>query len=207
MRLAVLADVHGDPERLAAVLQHLRGRVDRHLFLGDFCGYGSDVSSCLALWPEPEIVGVRGNHDQALLDLVDRKAFGEYPQAFVPVLERTRARLTAADIARLRALPRARILPVGNLSIAMYHGAPWDALNARVYPDFEHWDRFGSVEADLILLAHTHHAFHRRFGDKVIVNPGSVGQPRDGEGSSYAVLHLPQRRVDLERIPYAGGAG
>lgn len=205
LRIALLADVHGNHAGLAAVLQRLHGQVDRYLFLGDFCGYHPYVRECLAQWPESEIVGVRGNHDQVLLNLADGVPVPrEYPQAILSSLQRALTRLSPQHLTRLRALPERQLLTVENVTLAMYHGAPWDSLNARVYPDFQQWDRFDSIAAEIVLLGHTHYAMVKRVHGKMIINPGSVGQPRDGTGACYAVLHLPSREVVLERVVEPG---
>jgi len=201
MRVGVLSDVHGDPGALAAVLRHLAGRVDGYLFLGDFCGYRSDVAECLGLWPEWEIVGVRGNHDQALLDLADGAGPpAGYSPALLPVLEQTLAAMSADHLAVLRTLPVQRIATIAGVVVAMYHGAPWDPLQARIYPDFQDWGRFADGAADVVLLGHTHHALVRHVGRVLVLNPGSVGQPRDALEPSYTILHLPARRVEMKRV-------
>lgn len=202
-RVAVLSDVHGNHVALSAVLEAVRGRVQHYLFLGDFCGYYPYVRECLALWPEHEILGVRGNHDQVLLEVAaGRPLPEEYRRTFGSALERALAQLSSQDTERLRALPPERMVTLKGVRLALYHGAPWDALNARVYPDFEQWERFAHVAADVILLGHTHHAMVRRVGKTWIINPGSVGQARDGKGARYAELSLPSCHVALERVDY-----
>jgi diadenosine tetraphosphatase ApaH/serine/threonine PP2A family protein phosphatase len=85
----------------------------------------------------------------------------------------------------------------------MFHGAPWMPLEGRVYPDFAEWERFGSCTEEIILLGHTHYPMVKEWRGKVIINPGSVGQPRSRSGAAeYAVLDVAKRSVVFERAPY-----
>jgi len=205
MRVGLLADVHANDAALAAVLAALRGQVDRYVFAGDLCGYYPFLAECLALWPESELVGVRGNHDQVLLDAARS---GDVPAAYErqygSAITRALARLQAHELARLEALPAAWCGTLGGVRVALYHGAPWDPLEGRVYPDFADWQRFTSVDAEVIVLGNTHHALARRVAGRLIINPGSVGQARDQHGlACCAVLDTQAITVEHHRIPYA----
>ena len=94
-------------------------------------------------------------------------------------------------------------MDIGGVTLALYHGAPWDHLEGRVYPDFGDWERFNEVAADIILMGHTHYSFTKVHGDKMIINPGSVGQARDRSGAAcFAVLDLEARLVQHNRVPF-----
>jgi predicted phosphodiesterase len=83
------------------------------------------------------------------------------------------------------------------------HGSPWDPLNGRIYPDYSNWERFNSCNEDVILIGHTHYPLEKKIGDKIIINPGSVGQPRDGKnGACFAILDISSRKVQFHRVAY-----
>ena len=85
----------------------------------------------------------------------------------------------------------------------MYHGSPWDFLQGRIYPDFQNWERFADVPADIILLGHTHYPLVKFVHGKHIINPGSVGQARNCSGlACCAILDLSTISVSLHNIPY-----
>lgn len=72
-----------------------------------------------------------------------------------------------------------------------------------MYPDYANWDRFLDVHGDVILLGHTHYPLVKVYREKLIVNPGSVGQPRDQAGGAcFATLDLPSGTVEHHRVPF-----
>ena len=89
------------------------------------------------------------------------------------------------------------------VEIAMYHGSPWDFLQGRIYPDYQNWERFADVPADIILLGNTHYPLVKFVHGKHIINPGSVGQARNCSGlACCAILDLSTTSVSLHNIPY-----
>lgn len=205
MRVGLISDIHGNSRALNAVLPRLLGEVDQILFLGDLCGYYPFVEKCVALWDEGRIVGVRGNHDQILLDCLENgtQPSTDYQARYGSALLRTLQNLSSKSLSLLQSLPVARTLTLRGVVLALYHGAPWDPMEGRVYPDDDNWDRFSDVPGDVILLGHTHYPLIRRHRDKLIINPGSVGQPRDRPGrASFAILDAASGIVQHHRVPF-----
>lgn len=205
MRIGCISDIHGNSTALTAVMSVLLDEVDSILFLGDLCGYYPFVEECVNLMPRNRIIGIRGNHDQVLLDCLESEAqpSSEYRARYGSALGRSLGSLSSSTISVLQSLPHSRLLSLDGVAVALYHGAPWNPLEGRVYPDFDDWDRFSSVPADVILLGQTHHPFAKRHRDKLIVNPGSVGQPRDRSGEAcFAILDLASGAVEHSRVPF-----
>jgi putative phosphoesterase len=205
MSIAVVSDVHGNAAALAAVISRLESEAEDVLFLGDLVGYYSLAHECLEMLRPLSLRGVRGNHDRVLLDCAET---GTRPDpAYVAAYGTAVTRSLDADDGRLvsflRTLPESLVVEVGGIRIALWHGAPWDLLDGRVYPDFQDWDRFGNTDADILLMGHTHYPFERRIGTRLLLNPGSVGQPRDRSGvAEYAVLDPVAGRVRLAAVGY-----
>ena len=86
--------------------------------------------------------------------------------------------------------------------LLLVHATPRDPLDEYLFEDSAAWERrLEGVEADLVCVGHTHHPFRLDFGPKTILNPGSVGQPRDGDPrASYAILD--DGRIELNRVEY-----
>ena len=84
----------------------------------------------------------------------------------------------------------------------LVHATPRDPLDEYGPPEEEFWERrLRGVDADVVCVGHTHHPYMLEVGDKLVINPGSVGQPRDGDPrGSYAVVE--SRRVELKRFEY-----
>jgi putative phosphoesterase len=205
MKVGLIADVHGNSPALRSVLSALRDRVDSILFMGDLVGYYPFVNECVEDWHAHRIVGVLGNHDRILTDCLalGREPDDSYCARYGSALTRSLRCLspTAKDL--LASWPQTRSLNLGDAAVAMFHGAPWMPLEGRVYPDFAEWERFHSCPEEVILLGHTHYPMIKKWCGKVIINPGSVGQPRRRSGGAeYAVLDVAKRSVTFERVPY-----
>jgi diadenosine tetraphosphatase ApaH/serine/threonine PP2A family protein phosphatase len=141
---------------------------------------------------------ITGNHDCYFLGRLPM------PPQVVPIanpghFERA---MSAENRAWLGALPAEQDLVIDGVRVMLRHGSPW-AIEEYIYPDHGHFERFAPLEADLVVLGHTHRPFVRDVGPVRLVNPGSVGQPRDGDPrASTAVVDLPGRDVELRRVPY-----
>ncbi len=193
MKLGIISDVHGNAVALAAVMARLRNSVDRILFLGDMVGYYPFVSDCMRYWAPETTVGVAGNHDAAFADCRGRGVPppDAYRRRYGSALARILEELSPDDAELVAGWPTKRILWLGGAVLRLVHGAPWDELGGRVYPDFRDWDRFLDYPEDVVLLGHTHYPLCKRVHGKLILNPGAVGQPRDRCASAcYAVLDL-----------------
>ena len=85
--------------------------------------------------------------------------------------------------------------------VCFCHGSPWAPKDGYVYPDTP-LDQFKDVAASIFCLGNTHYPMHRRVGEKIIINPGSLGQPRHGGWPSYAVFDLPSGNVVFREVRY-----
>jgi putative phosphoesterase len=181
MRLGVISDVHGNRVALEAVLDDLPD-VDRLVCAGDVVGYNPWPADCVAAMRDRSIPTVMGNHDRAVA--------GETPFRFNSMaaagVDYARERLDDDGLAWLADLPSERAVAGGRVKLV--HGHP-DDPDRYTYPE-EFSARMLQGE-DLLVTGHTHVQGHRVFEDGVVMNPGSVGQPRDGDPKSgYAVVEL-----------------
>jgi predicted phosphodiesterase len=88
----------------------------------------------------------------------------------------------------------------------MTHGSPKDPLEEYIFPDSPDYvflDFFNYVKSDVVIIGHTHIPFVKKINGKMVINPGSVGQPRDGDPrASYAVFNTDTRKVEIRRVSY-----
>lgn len=199
----MLSDVHGNLTALQAVLA-AEPLFDQVVFCGDAVDYGPDPAGCLARLAELAPISVRGNHDNAVAFDVDcgcSEAFRHVSKASRLV---TRSILTPDDRAALGRLPTEVRFSVGGAIIHLTHATPRDNLFEYAFPDRdpEGWAKaMRRPETDLVVVGHTHRPYVRTLGRQVVLNPGSVGQPRDGDPrASYATWE--DGRVSLKRVPY-----
>jgi putative phosphoesterase len=206
MKLGVLSDIHGNDAALAVVLAEFqRQDVTQLLFLGDLVGYYPFAKECVAMLSNFSVISVRGNHDHIALNCLETgtRADDAYLHAYGSALNRALDQHDAATEAFLRALPLEQITTLEGRTLKLCHGSPWDVLEGRVYPDFKEWDRLDSQPADIVLLGHTHYPMLHQHGELTVLNPGSVGQPRQRSGvACAALLDVPALTASLLEIPY-----
>lgn len=206
MRLGLIGDIHGNADALSAVLKAAdRLAVTTFCVTGDFVGYYHEPARVLRMLRQLDFVAVRGNHDDMLVACLGdaeqrvavRRKYGSGIDAAIEQLEQD-------EIAFLGELPVTRTLEFGRKSVLLGHGSPWDT-DTYIYPDAPEavWQAMAGYSADYIVLGHTHHQYDRRIGDRMIINPGSVGQPRDRRpGAAWTILDTETDRIEHRREPY-----
>lgn len=216
----IVSDIHGNSEGLEAALADAQGRYDHIYCLGDVVGYGADPN-LVADWARTQTAAtVRGNHDRACVGADVLEGFN--PSARMSALW-TRSVLTAANREYLERLPRGplRIVngtPNGGFDLA--HGSPLDEDDYLIAPaDLRFMRQY--LETQVTFFGHTHVQGGFRLGrtgvmqlnpDSVLelepdyfylINPGSVGQPRDGDPRAAYALYSPEdRTIEFRRTPY-----
>lgn len=214
MRVAVLSDIHSNIVALDAVLSDA-GDVDAIWHLGDVVGYGPQPDAVVARLGERDATGVRGNHDAAAIGGREIDWFNPEARA---AAEWTRDTMSDATRSWLSALPERRLVD----DVLLVHGSPRDPLREYVTDSAAAADNIAVQETQHALHGHTHvPAVWTATPDGValiqpgasdaielgayrtLINPGSVGQPRDGDArASYLVLDRDIGRVTWHRVAY-----
>lgn len=193
MTIALLSDIHANLPALEAVLADARARgCTRFLSLGDVAGYGAQPAECIELLRGLGATNILGNHDGYLVSEQN------CPRSAVvaAIIERQRSMVSASQLAWLRASP-AQLREGENLFV---HGGPEDPRDQYLYAVRESCIPPG---VERLFSGHTHVQALIEFGPaKIYCNPGSVGQPRDGDPrAAYASLGA-DGRVVLHRVAY-----
>lgn len=214
MRIAVISDVHANVLALDAVLAHV-GSVDAVWHLGDIVGYGPDPDDVVDRLAGVGAIGVRGNHDSAAIGGDEIDWFNADARA---AMEWTRGVIASDTVAWLEALPARR--QEGEFTLA--HGSPLDPTWEYVTSETAARDNLLAITTRHGLNGHTHvpiafsldgertgHVEAGRDpgttldGPRLLLNPGSVGQPRDGDPrASCLVLDLDARQARWDRVDY-----
>jgi len=217
MRVAVLSDIHANLVALDAVIASL-GSIDAIWQLGDVVGYGPEPDAVVDRLHALGAVGVRGNHDAAAVGLIDIDWFNPDARA---AMEWTRRRIGEPTRAWLAALPEHRV--EGEFSLV--HGSPRDPTWEYILSRSVARANLDVLGTSIGLFGHTHlpivwserdgridpvsPAVGSTFGlagEHALVNPGSVGQPRDGDPrASWLELDLDAGSVSWHRVPYDVG--
>jgi putative phosphoesterase len=194
MRLGVLSDLHGNRPALEAVAADLPADLDGLVCAGDVVGYNPWPAACIEWIRERGVPTVAGNHDRAV---AADTAFRFNSQAAAGV-EYAREQLRDEQQAWLDGLPTGRRAIDGRVKLV--HGHPEDP-DRYTYPDEFGPDLLG--DEDVLVMGHTHVPGHEVYDEGIVMNPGSVGQPRDGDPrAAYAVLDLDADRVTQHRVEY-----
>lgn len=204
MRVLIVSDVHANPWALRAVVR-AAGPVDYVLCAGDIVGYGPDPRATLDAVRAQGVIAVRGNHDHAVAFGADPKASPPRQPSALALRDWTRSRLEPAEMAWLSRLPLRLTWEGGRTRFAVVHATPPDPLyDYRLRPDAPEAiirEVAAGVEADVLVVGHTHRPLLGTHGKLRIVNPGSVGQPLDADPrAAYAVWE--DGRIALCRAEY-----
>ena len=197
MRVGLISDIHGNKPALDAVLGELTD-VELIINAGDVVGYNPWPAACLEMVREREVESVQGNHDRAVTS-GSAFRFNGLAQAGV---EYAKEHLSEKQRAWLDTLPETKTLVDGAIRVA--HGHP-DDPDRYTYPDDFSPELLNGES--LLVLGHTHVQHAETYDAGAVVNPGSVGQPRDGDPrAGYAVVETDSWEVKLGRVGYDIGA-
>ncbi len=225
MRYLIISDIHGNWEALRGVLSHVRRkRYDRVMFLGDAVGYGASPNLVVG-WLRslgPSTVAVRGNHDRVCAGLDSAEYFNRYARE---ACNWTLERLETRNLEYLRSMTSGPIEL--DDEIAICHGSAIDE-DTYIFSAYDAHIAFETLPHAVVFFGHTHvpSLFELRATDcgqeldvrllsgrrlvidlepdrRYMINPGSVGQPRDRDPrAAYAIYDTEQRRLYLYRVTY-----
>jgi putative phosphoesterase len=198
MRILLLADIHANWPALQAINE----KFDACLVLGDLVDYGLEPTACIEWVKQKATHAVRGNHDHGVAQHVKVQGKNGFKYLTGVTREVTQERITVDDRRFLGSLPISKRVTLDGVKFLLVHATPRDPLDEYSINDADFWSRrLIDVDAQVICVGHTHHPYILEVGDKLVINPGSVGQPRDGDPrASYAIID--NQRVELKRIEY-----
>ncbi|HET7325601.1 MAG TPA: metallophosphoesterase family protein [Halococcus sp.] len=193
MQIGVISDIHGNRVALDAVFEDMPS-MDALVCAGDVVGYNPWPGACVDAVCEREIPTVMGNHDRAV---ASGTAFAFNSMAGAGV-EYAREELTDDQMEWLETLPTERTAFDGRMKIV--HGHP-DDPDRYTYPDLFSPDLLS--DEDVLVMGHTHVQHHETYEEGIVMNPGSIGQPRDGDPrAAYAIVDLDSMTVEEHRVEY-----
>ncbi|WP_456424059.1 metallophosphoesterase family protein [Thermococcus sp.] len=206
MLIALISDIHSNLEALQAVWEKIRG-ADAVLCMGDIVGYGASPNEVVEFvrkeMERRTFLCVRGNHDNAIAFGVDW-GFNPYARQALRWHQRV---MSVENLEFLRRLPVRQIFAddTGRRYL-LIHGSPRAPLDEYLFPwlpEGEFRNVLSYVRQDDLLLGHTHVPMLKVVEGRRIINPGSVGQPRDGDWrASYALIDTETGDVTFHRVEY-----
>ena len=188
MRIFVFSDIHGNSNVLSDLCAAWDVfKPDLKIFLGDIYGYYYGQEEIIDFFRANDVKCLLGNHDKMALDLLENKykledVSKKYGESYKQILKASNENITW-----LRSLSPCYQINLGIYTCLFVHGDHIDNLNGRIYPDTpvnincESWDTMFS--------GHTHIPFVRKIGNRLIINVGSIGQPRNGDLASAVLFN------------------
>jgi diadenosine tetraphosphatase ApaH/serine/threonine PP2A family protein phosphatase len=219
MRYAIIADIHANLAALMAVLTDIyqKEEIAELWCLGDIIGYGPEPNQCIELLRRTNHICVAGNHDLAAIGEIDTSDFN--PDA-AAACQWTAKQLTAPERVYIKSLP----LVIERDDFTLVHGSPRQPIWEYVLSIGTAMENFNYFKSKFCLVCHTHvpaifrlskkagscsfSQFPTKGGldlgeERLIINPGAVGQPRDGDPrASYAIYDSKTKTINLYRVPY-----
>lgn len=204
MKIGLLSDIHANAAALESVLLDAEAvGVERLLCCGDYVGYYYAPQAVIDLLDKWHWSGVRGNHEamlEAWLDGRDRDSIlRKYGSGIAAA-----AQMSERAIGRVLSLPTRQELTIDGRRVLLCHGSTWDS-DHYIYPDAQEGEksRLASEGQDMVVFGHSHYPVIWTMKRTTIVNPGSVGQPRDRKpGASWALWDTCNMEVLLRRTIY-----
>jgi putative phosphoesterase len=203
MKLAVISDIHSNMPAFKQVLKDMeKRRLETILCAGDIIGYGPSPNRTVETLKELKPLSVAGNHDYH----ISLKNLEWFNQDARTALIWTSKHLAESNKRFLLKLPKTLKTKINNKKIFLVHGSPLNHLYEYVYPiasDTILKRYLKSADADVLIMGHTHMPFARRISGRIVLNPGSVGQPRDmNPMASYCILDTETLKPKMVRIKY-----
>ena len=198
MRILLVADIHANRHALDAI----REPFDVCLCMGDLVEYGPDPKPVIDWVRANALACVRGNHDHGTSQDVPILGQGGFKYLTMATRPGSIAKLSPIDLRYLNTLPTTSMLTLDGKKFLLVHATPRDPLDEYTTNDPAVWQsRLQGVDADFVLVGHTHVQFTLPLGRTTIVNPGAVGLPRDGDPKvKYAIIENGQ--VELKSCDY-----
>jgi len=218
VRYAIIADIHANLAAFTAVLDDIerRGGVEEMWCLGDVVGYGPDPHQCIELLRQHNHVCVAGNHDWAA---IGKLSLSEFNPDAAAACRWTAQQLSPEDVDYLESLP----LVIDKGDFTLVHGSPREPIWEYLLSISSAKQNFAYFKSQFCLVGHSHVPLVFRYTEtgacsfspfstnvglvlgesRLIINPGGVGQPRDGDPrASYAIYDSQTRMVRLYRVAY-----
>ena len=205
MRMIIFSDIHGNKYAFDKFIEDIKHiDYDYIIFCGDIFGYYYNQEYVIdKLKQIDKLIWLKGNHDDMFVKvckgLIDEETcISKYGHSYSGLKKKFSAEL----IEYIDKLPAHFKLNIDNKLIGIFHGTPGAPLDGRLYPnnDIISTDEYDFY--DIVILGHTHFKMKRNINNTVIINPGSIGQPRDGKGFGYAVLDINTGEVEFKNIEF-----
>lgn len=201
MKYVVFSDIHGNACALRHMLNASRlENVDGYICCGDIVGYYYDFEDAVNLLKGlNNLYLVKGNHDIIYQKIAENPTVKEqyaakYGNSYLKDV-------STMVINFIQTLPTNINMTILGRRVGIFHGTPNDPTDGRIYPDCTQFDETFK-QYDICFLGHTHYRMIKQVNNTLLINPGSIGQPRDGAGFSYCIFDFADLTYKFNTITF-----
>jgi predicted phosphodiesterase len=198
MIIAVLSDIHGNVYSLEKALKIIETfKPDKYLFLGDMAGYYYYQNESIQLLNTlNNLISIKGNHDEYFMNGLEnpdiiKKLDAKYGKSYSMLINS----ITQNSMNFFNNLLDCE----RNEYFEAYHASPNDYTNEYIYPNTPISLK---TSVPFVFLGHTHYPMYKKINDTIILNPGSIGQPRDFNEGSFSIVDLKDKKIETIRYQY-----
>ena len=208
MKICFFSDIHGNNTAFLKFLSCIENEgIDLMVCGGDVSGYYYESEKVISVLRKTNNLHCTlGNHDKLLLDALDgivqeKDLINKYGNSYLDVKDT----VSQESALWLRSLETCYRICIDGINIGFFHGGPDDHLNQRIYPDTEVQMIDNIDQFNIVFCGHTHHKMILHNMNCIYINPGAIGQPRDGQGVSYIIFDTDKKNLDFCIFHYDRG--
>lgn len=197
MKICIASDIHANFNALLK-FNTIIHEYDFIFLLGDFAGYNNQINEVIEYVKQlKNAYCLMGNHDYYLIHGIPSNANERVKNSLLKNLEI----ITNSNLSWLTQLPIQLDITLDEKKFLLQHGSPYKPLFEYIYPDYSNFASLYNLNFDYICMGHTHHSIIKTNGQQFILNPGSIGQPRDIR-TSFSYVSLDTKTIpEIKRIP------
>lgn len=194
----IISDIHGNIDALKAFFKKARPKKKDLIYaLGDYVGYYYWPNECLDLLKKKKVICIKGNHDNNYLKAKKNKnLFDLFAKKYGNAYLELDKKLSNKHLSFIQNMKTNLSVNFKSYRIKFSHGSPWKN-DEYIYPDFKKKDlkKFLNYKEDIFFVGHTHRKMKKIIKNKIIYNPGSIGQPRDFYGAANWIVFDVQKKL------------
>ena len=208
MKIAFVSDIHGNYDAMKEVFKQIKKLdIEKIYCLGDIVNYYYEPDKCIDLLVKNKVKCIKGNHEKIFLRILKNQKLKDfYAKKYGNSIYINFKKLKKKHIDFIKSLPNKINLKIGNKKTIITHGAPWK-IDFYFYKNTEKkWiNEIKKYDKDIFILGHTHHPMKLRLKNNItILNPGSIGQPRNGSiRACWAIIDDKNTQIEFMQTKYS----
>jgi putative phosphoesterase len=208
MKLAFISDIHGNYHALKEVFKQIKKLDIKKIYcLGDIVNYYYDPDKCIDLLIKNKVKCIKGNHEKILLSSLKKKELRNFfAERYGNSIHINLKKIKKRHLNFIKSLPSRMNIRIGKKKTIIAHGAPWKNDFYFYKNTKKKWiNKIKKYDKEIFILGHTHHPMNLRLSNKkIIINPGSIGQPRNNSKKAcWLMINDENMKFDFIETKYS----